>query len=218
MGLIIIEGNIGAGKTTFAKHLARELGGEFLPEPDETTNPYLADYYKDPQRWAFEMQMFLLTRRFRAQRYAQARVRYNGGYVIIDRSYYGDICFANVQKQLGYFTERDYQTYMYHHDDMQWYIEPPSLSIFLDVDPKTCKERIGKRLSEKEGRQCEAAISLDYLNRLDFEIEALAQEMQKKCRVKCFDWNYNKTEDDIKDSIRTFAGLIRRDDEARGAR
>lgn len=209
MGLIIIEGNIGAGKTTFAKHLARELGGEFLPEPDETTNPYLADYYKDPQRWAFEMQMFLLTRRFRAQRYAQASVRYHGGYVIIDRSYYGDICFANVQKQLGYFSERDYQTYIYHHDDMKWYIEPPSLSIFLDVDPQTCKTRIGKRLSEREGRQCESSISLDYLNRLDYEIQELSHEMQKKCKVKHLDWACDHCDDELREAVWIIAQSIR---------
>ena len=72
-GLVIVEGNIGAGKSTFAKHLADALNGEYLPEPDEKTNPYLADYYRDPARWAFDVQMFLLTKRYRAQRYAQSK-------------------------------------------------------------------------------------------------------------------------------------------------
>ena len=73
-GVIIVEGNIGAGKSTFAQHLARALDGEYLPEPADGTNPYLEDYYRDPARWAFEMQMFLLTRRYRAQKYAQGKV------------------------------------------------------------------------------------------------------------------------------------------------
>ena len=97
-GLIIVEGNIGAGKSTFAQHLARALDGEYLPEPADGTNPYLEDYYRDPARWAFEMQMFLLTRRYRAQKYAQGKVRHKGGFVVLDRSYYGDVCFANVHE------------------------------------------------------------------------------------------------------------------------
>lgn len=104
-GVIIVEGNIGAGKSTFAQHLAKALDGEYLPEPADGTNPYLADYYADPAKWAFEMQMFLLTRRYRAQKYAQGKVRHKGGFVVLDRSYYGDVCFANVQRQLGYFAE-----------------------------------------------------------------------------------------------------------------
>lgn len=44
-GVIIVEGNIGAGKSTFAQHLAKALDGEYLPEPADGTNPYLADYY-----------------------------------------------------------------------------------------------------------------------------------------------------------------------------
>ena len=196
-GVIIVEGNIGAGKSTFAQHLARALDGEYLPEPADGTNPYLEDYYRDPARWAFEMQMFLLTRRYRAQKYAQGKVRHKGGFVVLDRSYYGDVCFANVQRQLGYFSERDYETYLSHHADMKVNLEPPAMAIFLCVDTSVCKERINRRLSEKEGRKCESGISLDYLDRLDSEIKELADSLKGKTIVKDLPWTAERNDDAI---------------------
>lgn len=196
-GVIIVEGNIGAGKSTFAQHLARALDGEYLPEPADGTNPYLEDYYRDPAQWAFEMQMFLLTRRYRAQKYAQGKVRHKGGFVVLDRSYYGDVCFANVQRQLGYFSERDYETYLSHHADMKVNLEPPAMAIFLCVDTSVCKERINRRLSEKEGRKCESGISLDYLDRLDSEIKELADSLKGKTIVKDLPWTAERNDDAI---------------------
>lgn len=196
-GVIIVEGNIGAGKSTFAQHLAKALEGEYLPEPADGTNPYLEDYYRDPARWAFEMQMFLLTRRYRAQKYAQGKVRHKGGFVVLDRSYYGDVCFANVQRLLGYFSERDYETYLSHHADMKVNLEPPAVAIFLGVDTGVCKERINRRLSEKEGRKCESGISLDYLDRLDSEIKELADSLKGKTIVKELPWTAERSEEAI---------------------
>jgi deoxyadenosine/deoxycytidine kinase len=76
-GYIIIEGNIGVGKSTFSRILAdafikREKRAEYLLEPDDKTNPFLAAYYADPKGTAYKMQMHLLHRRFRDTRYAQA--------------------------------------------------------------------------------------------------------------------------------------------------
>ena len=205
-GVIIVEGNIGAGKSTFAQYLAEALNGEYLAEPDEKTNPYLADYYTDPARWAFEVQMFLLTRRFRAQRYAQSKVRHQGGgFVVLDRSYYGDVCFANVQRELGYFSQRDYDTYLCHHTDMKTQLEPPAMAIFLNVSVDVCKSRIDRRLSEKKGRACESDISLDYLRLLETEIHALADSLDGHTVVKQLAWNDDKPIEKISKITEGFA-------------
>ena len=197
-GVIIVEGNIGAGKSTFAQILARALDGEYLPEPADGTNPYLADYYRDPARWAFEMQMFLLTRRYRAQKYAQCKVRHRGGgFVVMDRSYYGDVCFANVQRELGYFSERDYATYLSHHTDMKVNLEPPAVAIFLNVAPGICRQRISQRLSEKEGRKCEAGISIEYLQALEREIDKLEDSMAPSTLTKHLSWSAERSADEI---------------------
>lgn len=208
-GLIIIEGNIGAGKSTFAKELANALNGEYIPEPDETTNPYLADYYKDPARWAFDIQMFLLSRRFRAQKYAQSLVRHKGGFVVMDRSYYGDVCFANVQHQLGYFSDRDYHTYLAHHTDMKVSLEPPKALIYLDAAPDVCLKRISKRLKEKTGRECEAGIELDYLERLREEIRHLVYSLSDYTYAHEIKWNDEKTPEEIKQKALNIAKALK---------
>ncbi len=208
-GVIIVEGNIGAGKSTFAQILARALDGEYLPEPADGTNPYLADYYRDPARWAFEMQMFLLTRRYRAQKYAQSKVRHSGGFVVLDRSYYGDVCFANVQRQLGYFSERDYATYLSHHTDMKVNLEPPAVAIFLIVEPKICKQRINHRLSVQKGRECESGISIEYLQALDREIFKLSVSMSPSTLVKQLQWSSERNEAEIAKMCEGFALDIR---------
>lgn len=152
------------------------------------------------------MQMFLLTQRYRAQRYAQSKVRHCGnGFVVMDRSYYGDVCFANVQLQMGYFTQRDYETYLSHHTDMKVHLEPPAMAIFLDVAPSICKDRIGKRMSEKEGRKCEAGIDLAYLDALDAEINKLADSMTGKTVVKRLDWDGDKCPLEIKSKCNELA-------------
>lgn len=203
-GLIIVEGNIGAGKSTFAKTLAESLHGEYFAEPDEKTNPYLADYYDEyagkipPAGYAFKMQMHLLSRRYRAQKHAQSQIRDLGrGFVVMDRSYYGDVCFARVQHQIGLFDDRDYETYLCHHTDMKVNLEPPAMAIFLETTPEVSRDRISKRMSENAGRQIESDISLDYLHSLDVEIHKLAKSLDGKTIVRRLDWNEDKSPLDI---------------------
>lgn len=196
-GVIVVEGNIGAGKSTFSSLLAKNLNAFYEPEPDEKTNPYLEDYYENGARWAFNVQMFLLSKRWRAQRFAQQAVRHRGGFVVMDRSYYGDVCFANVQHKVGFFDDRDYMNYMSIHTDMKAELEPPALAIFLESSPKECKNRINKRMSEKEGRKCESSIKLSYLKNLHTEINKLEKEMQKLTWVIRVKWDEPRTPDQI---------------------
>ena len=63
---IAIEGPIGVGKTSLANLMAKELGARLvLEEFDE--NPFLPDFYKDPERYSFQTQLFFLLQRYRQQ-------------------------------------------------------------------------------------------------------------------------------------------------------
>lgn len=62
--LVIVEGNISAGKSTLCRDLATLLGYALFLEPTQS-NPFLASFYKDPPRWALRMQIWLLKQRFR---------------------------------------------------------------------------------------------------------------------------------------------------------
>jgi deoxyadenosine/deoxycytidine kinase len=207
-GVIIVEGNIGAGKSTFAQALAKELNGEYIAEPADGTNPYLELYYQDPARWAFEMQIFLLSARFRAHRYACASVMHKGGFYVMDRSYYGDVCFANVQKEMGYFTDRDYKTYLLQHRDMQSFLPPPNVCIYLDARAEVCKARIDRRLSERAGRACESGIDMGYLRALGREIDSLAASLCFACPVIHERYSDEKMDRDIQECAQKNALLI----------
>ena len=61
---IAIAGNIGSGKTTLTKMLAKKYN--WLPRFESVDyNPYLEDYYKDLKRWSFPMEIFFLKERFK---------------------------------------------------------------------------------------------------------------------------------------------------------
>lgn len=67
--MIIVEGNISAGKSTLAHKLGEVMGYRVFLEPTNT-NPYLAKFYADPVKYALPMQIWLLRQRFRT--YLQA--------------------------------------------------------------------------------------------------------------------------------------------------
>lgn len=181
---IIIEGNIGAGKSTLASALASAIEGRVQLEPAEGQNPYLPLYYKDPARYAFVMQVFLLHKRLRAHKEAQALCQGSEGVnVVADRSFWGDLCFAAVQRELGFFSEDDFSTYYALHRDMQEALLYPSAILHLTTAPAVCAERINRRLRAIKGRECEAGVSIDYLDRLDRQISAMVRGFERMCPV-----------------------------------
>ena len=184
---ICIEGNIGAGKSALARALSmdstasRVLGAPVIwqPEPAEGKNPYLDLYYADPARYALPMQIFLLSQRRRSQLAAQALCLSGMASVVADRSYFGDRCFAEIQRDLGYFSETDFATYLSLHKDMQAELLYPNAFIWITTPPELCLQRIARRRSEIAGRACEAGISIEYLRRLDKSIARMMHAMER---------------------------------------
>lgn len=215
-GYVIVEGNIGVGKSTFAQALANAIraqkcAAEYLPEPDDKTNPFLDKYYEDPARYAYSMQMHLLHARFASTRYAQAGALADRGWYILDRSYYGDICFANVQNKDGYFTPWECESYLKAHRNMREFIEPPTAAIFLCAPPAICKQRI-----EKRARPCETGkkpIPVEYLVSLDEELVKLERVLDARCRVMHMPWHLDLTHEQIESQARAVAdALLSHDD------
>lgn len=185
---ICVEGLIGSGKTTLCKELAKheEVFGAnpiIQLEPAEGENPYLEAYYTDPKANAFKMQIFLLSRRYRAHLAAQSLALSGSNSVIADRSYFGDRCFAEVQHKDGYFTDADFSTYLALHKDMQRNVLYPSAFIYLKTPIGLAMERVSRRMSEIAGRKCECAISLEYMTELDRQINKMMSAMRKYCPV-----------------------------------
>lgn len=184
---IIVEGLIGAGKTSLAKALGNRLGAIVQEEPAEGVNPYLACYYGDPKGYAFKMQIYLLKERFRSHTAAQSIVLAGMSDVVSDRSYFGDRCFAEVQLKDGYFSDADMGTYLDLHKDMQRSLLYPSCIIHLKTTVDTAMTRVARRMSEKEGRQCECAISRSYMQQLSDSIDRMVESMKPHTKVFVLD-------------------------------
>jgi deoxyadenosine/deoxycytidine kinase len=174
--MVIVEGLIGAGKSTFTTELGQALGPKTLTmmEPDEQggANPYLADYYGDMHRWSFTMQIHLLGARYRMQKAAQWHVMTGQDHhACLDRSFYGDTCFARMMAQTGLLSDREFETYRMLYQSMTASVLLPGFCVHLKVDPEVSAERIRERASKRDGRKSELVIDLDYLRNLAGEIQ-----------------------------------------------
>lgn len=163
---IAITGNIGAGKTTLTQMLGNHYGWGVLYEAVEG-NPYLADFYKDMDRWAFNLQIYFLNSRF-AQVQRIRSLTYTT--VVQDRTIYEDaFIFARNLFDSGIMAERDYQTYLMLFDTIIKAVAPPDLMIYLKADIPKLTHQIRKR-----GRDFESDISIDYLTSLNNYYESFA--------------------------------------------
>lgn len=158
-----IAGNIGAGKTTLARMLAKHYDWEVQYE-DVEHNPYLEDFYNDMPRWSFNLQVYFLNSRFRQH----TLVRKGEKPVVQDRTIYEDAkIFAPNLHDMGLMTERDFANYESLFEIMQRFLEPPDLLIYLKATIPTLVSQIQKR-----GREYEENIRIDYLRRLNEFYEA----------------------------------------------
>lgn len=155
---IAIAGNIGSGKTTLTRLLARHCGWE--PHFEEVdTNPYLNSFYEDMQRWSFNLQIYFLNSRFRQV----IEIRNSGKTVVQDRTIYEDaFIFAPNLHAMNLMSTRDFENYRSLFELMSKFIQPPDLLIYLRASVPTLVNQIQKR-----GREYENSIRLDYLKNLN---------------------------------------------------
>lgn len=167
---IAIAGNIGAGKTTLTKLLAKHFKWEAHYE-DVVDNPYLDDFYTQMERWSFNLQIYFLNSRFRQV----LQIRESGKATIQDRTIYEDaFIFAPNLHAMGLMTNRDYNNYKSLFDLMEDLVGAPDVLIYLRSSIPNLVNQIHKR-----GRDYENSISIDYLSRLNERYEAWVQTYNK---------------------------------------
>lgn len=159
---IAIAGNIGAGKTTLTRMLAKHYGWE--PRFESVRfNPYLEDYYTDIARWSFCLETYFLKERFKDM----LAVQQSGKTIVQDRSIFeGVYVFVTNNYRRGDLTERDYQTYMELFELMKLKMKMPDLMIYLRKSVPSLIAQIQKR-----GRDYEKTMQLDYLRDLNERYE-----------------------------------------------
>jgi deoxyadenosine/deoxycytidine kinase len=159
---IAVAGNIGSGKTTLTKMLAKRYGWTPRFEPVDN-NPYLEDFYADMKRWSFNLQIYFLNKRFKEV----VEISQSKDTIIQDRTIFEDarIFAPNLHGQ-GMMSDRDFQNYTDLFDLMMSLVKLPDLMIYIRSTIPNLVAQIQKR-----GRAYEQTIQLDYLQGLNNRYE-----------------------------------------------
>lgn len=157
---IVIEGNIGAGKTTAAKALADQLDGTLMLEHFED-NPFLEKFYRGE-----EVSLLKLETHFLIERFYQIRSffdRHKSGVLISDYDFIKCLIFGKIN-----LSHSDYQIFSVMFKSFSDHLPKPDLLIYLQMDTLDLVSQIKKR-----GRGMEREIKLEYLEYLQAGYENL---------------------------------------------
>ena len=184
-----IAGNIGCGKTTLTRMLAEHYG--WTPKYEAVTyNPYLEDYYKDIQRWSYNLETYFL-----AQRFKDVLEIANSDRVIVqDRTIFeGVYIFVANNRAMGNLSERDFNTYMELFRLMMSLVKVPDLLIYLKSSIPHLVSQIAKR-----GRDYEKTISIEYLTGLNERYdEWIAQYPGKVLTIEADNLDFQNRPEDL---------------------
>ncbi|MBX3680684.1 deoxynucleoside kinase [Cognatazoarcus halotolerans] len=150
---IVVEGPIGAGKTSLARRLTERLAAKPILEQPEL-NPFLARFYQDMERWAFPTQLSFLYQRIDQLAFLHAEDTQR---IVSDFLLDKDPLFAGLN--LG---DDELALYRRLFDSLKPRIAPaPDLVVYLQAKPETLVERVRKR-----GLEAERRISETYLEKV----------------------------------------------------
>ncbi|MCU0083149.1 deoxynucleoside kinase [Streptococcus danieliae] len=147
--LLVLAGTIGAGKSSLAAALGEYFGTEVFYESVDD-NPVLDLYYKNPEKYAFLLQIYFLNKRFKSIKEA-----YKNDNNVLDRSIFEDALFLDLNYRNGNVTQEEHQVYHELLDNMMEELEgmpkkAPDLLIYIDVSFETMLHRIARRGREYE--------------------------------------------------------------------
>ncbi|MEA2071304.1 MAG: deoxynucleoside kinase [Asgard group archaeon] len=156
--IIVMAGNVGAGKSTFAKVISEKLGFEVHHERVEN-NPFLEEFYYDQKEWSYHLQSYFLVHRYISLKNAEEENKN----IVFDRSIYEDYeIFSKNLYATGKMTKREFFAYEEMYNSMCKYLQHPDLLVYIDSDVDTIITRIRRR-----GREMELQTPISYWQRLD---------------------------------------------------
>ena len=152
LNYIVIEGNIGAGKTTLSKMIAKEYNAKLILE-QFADNPFLPKFYKEPDKYSFQLELSFLAERYQQLNQDLTSRDLFRPFTVADYYFMKSLIFARATLK-----EDEYNLYRQIFNIIYKSIPKPDLYVYLHVDVKNLKQNIAKR-----GRDYEKEISEEYL-------------------------------------------------------
>jgi deoxyadenosine/deoxycytidine kinase len=194
---IAVEGPIGVGKTALARRLATEFGSRLLLEQVEE-NPFLRKFYEEPDRYAFQTQLFFLLERYRQQRELGQLDLFTQG-TVADYLFAKDNIFASVTLNAD-----EFQLYQQIFQLLDQRLPRPDLVIYLEARTDVLLRRLRKR-----DRDFERTIRPEYLEKLT---EAFRDYFHHYTEapllvINCSDIDFVEHGGDLADLIKEIRGM-----------
>lgn len=166
---IAIEGVIGVGKTTLARLIQPFFEAELVLEVFEE-NPFLSDFYADPERYAFQTQMFFLLSRYHQQRSSIPVILMQDKLLISDYTFQKDELFAQIN-----LSGDELDMYYRIHDALAEKIPQPELIVYLRASTDVLMQRIAHR-----DRPYERNVPRSYIDQLNSTYEEFFGERRQR--------------------------------------
>jgi deoxyguanosine kinase len=162
---IAIEGNIGAGKTTLAKLLAKHFNARLILEAFDD-NPFLPSFYKDAQQFAFPLELFFMAERYKQLKEWATSSDLFQPITVVDYLFAKCLLFAKIN-----LPEEEFALYQRFFNIIQPQLIHPDVLIFLQAPVGKLQENIKKR-----NRSYEQGIADDYLLNIQNAYAAYLQQ------------------------------------------
>lgn len=190
---IVIDGNIGCGKTTVIKRINDEIRIPIFLEPLQKWNEYLTSFYEDPKKWAFPFNLEVLMTFY--------EWRFNMFPAIYERCPLSSrYIFTELNYDLGHLHKLELSTFDKIFKEIKWC---PTVFIYIRTDPLVCSARMKER-----GRSCETGVSDEYINAVHEKYEKLVQnnDVMKGINIHIVDGNQEKDKvfDDICNILKNY--------------
>ncbi|HEB66016.1 MAG TPA: deoxynucleoside kinase [Chloroflexi bacterium] len=167
-----IEGVIGVGKTTLSRLLQPAFKAQLLLEKFEE-NPFLAKFYEDRARYAFQTQIFFLLSRYHQQREVVPAALKNETPLIADYAFEKDALFAQINLQGD-----ELETYRQVHEALAEKIPVPDLVVYLRASTDVLMQRIAMR-----DRAYEREMEWEYIDKLNRTYEEFYRQRRWRAPV-----------------------------------
>ena len=177
---IAIEGTVGAGKTTLASRIANDFNGKLVLEEFEgDKNPFLPKFYKEPDKYAFQVEMTFLALRFQQLKDKLGALDLFHDFIISDYYVAKSLIFSRNNLQ-----EDEYQLFSRFFNIIFSDMPKPELLVYLYSDVSRLQQNIRKR-----GRSYEQEISDEYLDSIQQGYFDFLRQQQGGMRILLLDTN-----------------------------